>query len=180
VNSLHFTQATAFNNSAFNFFRIFSWPHLVCVLGFLVCSASVFASDPVTIISPSKGSSVNTNTVEVEYTFDPEVVGAEPKVAFKIDGQNLPATRGMRVKGEDKPVATTSAEVTSRIREKQTIQVPSKDCTLQIIVTSMGALSMKLRSASSGQEQQKRLRKKMGNCMPWSSASPNMRTRRCV
>lgn len=91
-----------------------------------------------TIISPSKGSSVNTNTVEVEYTFDPEVVGAEPKVAFKIDGQNLPATRGMRVKGEDKPVATTSSEATSRVREKQTIQVPSKDCTLQIIVISMG------------------------------------------
>ena len=138
VNSLHFTQATAFNNRAFDFFRIFSWPHLVCVLGFLVCSASVFASDPVTIISPSKGSSVNTNTVEVEYTFDPEVVGAEPKVALKIDGQNLPATRGMRVKGEDKPVASASAEASSRIREKQTIQVPSKDCTLQIIVTSMG------------------------------------------
>jgi len=138
VNYLHFTQATGFKNRAVDFFRIFSWPHLVCILGFLACSASVFASDPVTIISPSKGSSVNTNTVEVEYTFDPEVVGAEPKVAFKIDGQNLPATRGMRVKGEDKPVATTSAEATSRVREKQTIQVPSKDCTLQIIVISMG------------------------------------------
>ena len=138
MNALHFTQAISFKNRAVDFFRIFSWPHLVCVLGFLAFSASVFASDPVTIISPSKGSSVNANTVEVEYTFDPEVVGAEPKVALKIDGQNLPATRGMRVKGEDKPVASVSAEASSRIREKQTIQVPSKDCTLQIIVTSMG------------------------------------------
>jgi uncharacterized caspase-like protein len=96
---------------------------------------SMGADAPLKILSPAQGGEVGAQTVDVEYSYDPTVFGESPKVAFKIDGLDAAPTRGMRVKGSV-PEPASAASSSSSISEKKSVQIPPRDCEVQVVITS--------------------------------------------
>ena len=98
----------------------------------LVCRAE---NPALKILSPVTGDEVGAPTVDVEYSYDPSVFGASPKVELKIDGLDATATRGMRVKGSA-PEASSAASSSASISEKKTVHIPPRDCEVLVVITA--------------------------------------------
>ena len=113
----------------------------LAAVSLVVCSTVSLADESaLKILSPSSGSEVGAQTVNVEYSYDTAVFGQSPKVEMKVDGLDATSTRGMSVKGsvsqtaEKKSAASSSA---SAIAETTTVHIPPRDCEVQAVVTSL-------------------------------------------
>lgn len=109
--------------------------------GFVTLSTASWADDSaLKILSPSSGSEVGAQTVNVEYSYDTAVFGQSPKVEMKVDGLDATATRGMSVKGsapQQAEKASAGSSSSSAIAETKTVHIPPRDCEVQVLVTSL-------------------------------------------
>lgn len=113
----------------------FRWVGALAIGILSVPIVSMGADAPLKILSPAQGGEVGTQTVDVEYSYDPTVFGESPKVALKIDGLDASPTRGMRVKGSA-PEPASAASSSLSISEKKSVQIPPRDCEVQVVITS--------------------------------------------
>jgi uncharacterized caspase-like protein len=95
-----------------------------------LCSASSLQ-----ILSPSPGVVLQSQKLDVEFSYDPSVFGQSPPVDLKIDGLDATATRGMRVKGTSPQTHETSASPS--VSETKTVQIPARDCEIEVVLTAL-------------------------------------------
>jgi uncharacterized caspase-like protein len=151
----------------FNFLSGFFSLKSLFTVGLVAFSTAALADESaLKILSPSFGSQVDAQTVNVEYSYDTAVFGQSPKVEMKVDGLDATSTRGMSVKGSAPQAAEKASSVvssSSAIAETKTVHIPPRDCEVQVVITSVdgkkhiAAVRVKWTGAASAAKKEGRL-----------------------